>query len=214
MKYPIAIEPGDESRAWSVVVPDLPGCFSAADSGIDEAIENAKEAIETAGTIQISVAADQQHGQQHHRLEQGQAHRVPELAAARAQIEALTRCALITQSWRIVLDAWPDDGRVRLRIGNLSMHHHPIHIHGHRFSVTGSDGGRWPRSAWLPEVTTLVAVGQQRSGPRTRHHLAGLDDGDTFERSGHVGTVLRRGPAPGCAVHFLPAARLGITSPP
>jgi len=46
MKYPIAIEPGDEHRAWSVVVPDLPGCFSAADSGIDEAIENAKEAIE------------------------------------------------------------------------------------------------------------------------------------------------------------------------
>jgi predicted RNase H-like HicB family nuclease len=28
------------------VVPDLPGCFSAADSGIDEAIENVKEAIE------------------------------------------------------------------------------------------------------------------------------------------------------------------------
>ena len=46
MKYSIAIEPGDESRAWSVVVPDLPGCFSAADSGIDEAIGNAKEAIE------------------------------------------------------------------------------------------------------------------------------------------------------------------------
>ncbi len=31
---------------WSVVVPDLPGCFSAADSGIDEVIENAREAIE------------------------------------------------------------------------------------------------------------------------------------------------------------------------
>ncbi len=46
MKYPIAIEPGDDQTAWSVVVPDLPGCFSAADSGIDEAIENAKEAIE------------------------------------------------------------------------------------------------------------------------------------------------------------------------
>jgi predicted RNase H-like HicB family nuclease len=45
MKYPIAIEPGDESRAWRVVVPDLPGGFSAADSGIDEAIENAKGAI-------------------------------------------------------------------------------------------------------------------------------------------------------------------------
>lgn len=46
MKYPIAIEPGSDVQAWGVVVPDLPGCFSAADSGIDDAIENAKEAIE------------------------------------------------------------------------------------------------------------------------------------------------------------------------
>ena len=46
MKYPIAIEPGSNKTAWSVIVPDLPGCFSAADNGIDEAIENAKEAIE------------------------------------------------------------------------------------------------------------------------------------------------------------------------
>lgn len=46
MKYPIAIEPGSDTQAWSVVVPDLPGCFSAADEGIDQAIENAKEAIE------------------------------------------------------------------------------------------------------------------------------------------------------------------------
>ena len=45
MKYPIAIEPGDDAPAWGVVVPDLPGCFSAADNGIDDAIENAKEAI-------------------------------------------------------------------------------------------------------------------------------------------------------------------------
>ena len=45
MKYPIAIEPGNDTQAWGVVVPDLPGCFSAADNGIDEAIENAKEAI-------------------------------------------------------------------------------------------------------------------------------------------------------------------------
>lgn len=45
MRYPIAIEPGDESHAFGVVVPDLPGCFSAGDT-IDEAIDNAKEAIE------------------------------------------------------------------------------------------------------------------------------------------------------------------------
>ena len=47
MKYPIAIKkPASSSEAWSVVVPDLDGCFSAADSGVDEAIVNAKEAIE------------------------------------------------------------------------------------------------------------------------------------------------------------------------
>ncbi len=45
MKYPIAIEPGSDTTAWGVVVPDLPGCFSAADEGLDEAIENAKESI-------------------------------------------------------------------------------------------------------------------------------------------------------------------------
>lgn len=45
MKYPIVIEPGNNTHAWGVVVPDLPGCFSAADEGIDQAIENAKEAI-------------------------------------------------------------------------------------------------------------------------------------------------------------------------
>ena len=52
--------------------------------------------------------------------------------------------------------------RVRIRIGNLSMWNHPIHIHGHRFWVTGSDGGRWPRSLWRPEVTEIVGVGQTR----------------------------------------------------
>ena len=55
MKYPIAIESGDDKTAWGVVVPDLPGCFSAADSGIDEAIENAKKSIE----LWIETALDQ-----------------------------------------------------------------------------------------------------------------------------------------------------------
>jgi len=45
MKYPIAIEPGDNNHAFSVVVPDLPGCFSAGDT-LDEALDNAKEAID------------------------------------------------------------------------------------------------------------------------------------------------------------------------
>jgi predicted RNase H-like HicB family nuclease len=45
MKYPIAIELGDDTHAFGVVAPDLPGCFSAGDT-LDEAIDNAKEAIE------------------------------------------------------------------------------------------------------------------------------------------------------------------------
>jgi predicted RNase H-like HicB family nuclease len=44
MKYPIAIEPGNDKYAFSVVVPDLPGCFSAGDT-MNEAIVNTREAI-------------------------------------------------------------------------------------------------------------------------------------------------------------------------
>ncbi|MEO7105495.1 MAG: copper oxidase [Rhodoferax sp.] len=52
--------------------------------------------------------------------------------------------------------------KVRVRIGNLTMTNHPIHIHGHEFMVTGTDGGAVPTSARWPEVTTDVAVGQMR----------------------------------------------------
>lgn len=43
MRYPVAIEPGTETTAFGVVVPDLPGCFSAGDT-LDEALLNAEEA--------------------------------------------------------------------------------------------------------------------------------------------------------------------------
>ena len=52
--------------------------------------------------------------------------------------------------------------RVRIRVGNLSMWNHPIHLHGVQFLVTGSDGGRWPRSQWRSEVTEIIGVGQMR----------------------------------------------------
>src|SRR5256885_9486443 len=42
-------------------------------------------------------------------------------------------------------------------VGNLTMTNHPIHLHGHEFEVTGTDGGPVPRSARWPEVTTDVA---------------------------------------------------------
>ena len=43
MRYPILVEEGTETSAFGVVVPDLPGCFSAGDT-LDEAVEAAKEA--------------------------------------------------------------------------------------------------------------------------------------------------------------------------
>ena len=45
MKFLIAIEPGTETTAFGVVVPDLPGCFSAGDT-LEQAFDNAREAIE------------------------------------------------------------------------------------------------------------------------------------------------------------------------
>jgi len=52
--------------------------------------------------------------------------------------------------------------RVRIRIGNLTMTDHPIHLHGHEFEVTGTDGGPTPKGSRWPEVTVEVAVGQMR----------------------------------------------------
>jgi len=52
--------------------------------------------------------------------------------------------------------------RVRIRMGNLTMTNHPIHLHGHEFQVTGTDGGPVPMAARWPEVTTDIAVGQMR----------------------------------------------------
>ena len=43
MRYPVAIETGTETQAFGVVVPDLPGCFSAGDT-LDEALSGAEAA--------------------------------------------------------------------------------------------------------------------------------------------------------------------------
>ncbi|MBK6366621.1 MAG: copper oxidase [Polaromonas sp.] len=53
--------------------------------------------------------------------------------------------------------------RVRIRIGNLTMTNHPIHLHGHEFVVAGTDGGWVPPSARWPEVTADIAPGQMRA---------------------------------------------------
>jgi len=53
--------------------------------------------------------------------------------------------------------------RVRIRMGNLTMTNHPIHLHGYNFEVTGTDGGWVPKSARWPEVTVDMAIGQMRA---------------------------------------------------
>jgi hypothetical protein len=54
--------------------------------------------------------------------------------------------------------------KVKLRLMNLSaMDHHPIHLHGHDFTITETDGGTIPESARSQTNTVLVAVGQTRT---------------------------------------------------
>jgi len=51
LRYPIAIEPGDETIAFGVVAADLPGCFSAGDTP-DKAMAGAAEA--TAAWLEVT----------------------------------------------------------------------------------------------------------------------------------------------------------------
>ncbi|WP_028312029.1 multicopper oxidase family protein [Derxia gummosa] len=53
--------------------------------------------------------------------------------------------------------------RLRIRMGNLTMTNHPMHLHGAVFEVAGTDGGWVPKSARWPEVTTDLPVGAIRA---------------------------------------------------
>jgi FtsP/CotA-like multicopper oxidase with cupredoxin domain len=53
--------------------------------------------------------------------------------------------------------------RVRIRLVNMSpTDHHPMHLHGHTFWITGTEAGRIPESAWIPSNNVLVGVAQAR----------------------------------------------------
>lgn len=53
--------------------------------------------------------------------------------------------------------------RVRLRFVNMGMDHHPMHLHGYQFAITGTEGGRMPEALWYPLNTVLVGVAQART---------------------------------------------------
>lgn len=52
--------------------------------------------------------------------------------------------------------------RVRIRLANVMMNSHPIHLHGHEFVVTRRGAKRLPLSAQYSEVTVSVAPGESR----------------------------------------------------
>ena len=53
--------------------------------------------------------------------------------------------------------------KVRIRVANLTMTNHPIHVHGHHFAVSCTDGGWVPESAQWPQATVDVPVGTVRA---------------------------------------------------
>jgi FtsP/CotA-like multicopper oxidase with cupredoxin domain len=90
-----------------------------------------------------------------------------EPGAARPRIATMLDFNLWTWNSRVFpgIAALPvrHNDRVRVRIGNLTMTNHPIHLHGHEFVVSGTDGGWVAPAARWPEVTVDVGVGQMRA---------------------------------------------------
>lgn len=54
------------------------------------------------------------------------------------------------------------DQKVRIRLGNMVMDSHPIHVHGLRWMVTGTEGGPIQKTAQWPGSTVNVPVGGSR----------------------------------------------------
>lgn len=52
--------------------------------------------------------------------------------------------------------------KVRIRLGNLSMNSHPIHLHGYEFTVTAQGAKRMKTSAQYDAVTVNIPVGDTR----------------------------------------------------
>jgi manganese oxidase len=90
-----------------------------------------------------------------------------EPGASLPQVAEMTDFNLWTWNSRVFpgIDAMParKGDRVRLRMANLTMTNHPIHMHGHHFQVTGTDGGWVADTARWPESTSDVPVGVIRA---------------------------------------------------
>ena len=65
--------------------------------------------------------------------------------------------------------------RVRIRLINLGMDHHPIHLHGHTFYTTGTEGGRIPEAALVPAEYGAGGRGASERRRICREQSGGLD---------------------------------------
>jgi hypothetical protein len=91
-----------------------------------------------------------------------------EVGAMRPDPNEMTDFNLFTMNGRAFPGTQPlvarTGERVRIRLGNLSsMSHHAIHLHGHHFLVTETDGGKIPEAGRWPETTVIVPTGSTRT---------------------------------------------------
>lgn len=63
--------------------------------------------------------------------------------------------------------------KIRIRLANLSMMSHPIHIHGYNFMVTDMGGGMIPESARWPANTMSINAGETRAFEIDNLHTVG-----------------------------------------
>jgi len=135
MKYPVAIEPGSDTAAWGVVVPDLPGCFSAADSGLDEALGNAREAI--AAWMEEAIANN-------------------EAIPRPSSIDALAKSGQFDGwIWAIVQvdPAWADDRAERV---NITLPHRVLAVLDGKARLAGTS-----RSAYIAQLALQADSGRR-----------------------------------------------------
>src|SRR5687767_7287552 len=90
-----------------------------------------------------------------------------EPGAATPKVAEMTNFNLWTWNSRVFPGIDPlvvrRNDRVRVRIANLTMTNHPIHIHGHNFTVGITDGGWVPKTARWPETSSDIPVGAIRA---------------------------------------------------
>lgn len=91
------------------------------------------------------------------------------IAAARLHIESQTQLGLITQSWRLVLDCWPRQGRIVVRPGPLKA------VSAAR--VFDLDGKARPvdTQAFVPELGISTLAFRPWSMPHPARFAAGIE---------------------------------------